>query len=130
VSPGFDARVVAVAREAEVPIMAGALTPTEVMAAIKAQADFVKIFPCSSVGGASYIKALRGPFPNVPFIPTGGVSLTTAGDFLRAGSVALGIGGDLVDSRSLEMRATERIVETARRYVTIVQEVRAELRGR
>jgi 2-dehydro-3-deoxyphosphogluconate aldolase / (4S)-4-hydroxy-2-oxoglutarate aldolase len=127
VSPGFDAGVVAAAREAEIPIMAGALTPTEVMAAVKAQADFIKIFPCSSVGGAAYIKALRGPFPRVSFIPTGGVNLTTAGDFLRAGAAALGIGGELVDSKSLETGVTEGVVEKARRYVTIIQEVRSEL---
>src|SRR3954451_1998125 len=72
VSPGFDAGMVAQAHKDGVPVVAGALTPSEVMAAVKAGADLIKIFPCAQVGGAAYIKALRGPFPKIPFVPTGG----------------------------------------------------------
>ncbi len=124
VSPGLDRGIVEAARAAGVVVMAGALTPTEVMAAVKARADMVKIFPCAQVGGPSYIKALRGPFPTVPLIPTGGVNLDTAADFLRAGSTALGVGGELVDRSALESGRTEVIVENARRFVEIVRQAR------
>src|SRR5438067_9880962 len=91
VSPGFDLGTVKLANSEGYVIMAGALTPTEVIAAWNAGSDFIKIFPCSAVGGASYIKALKGPLPQIPMIPTGGVNLKTAADFLAAGSAALGV---------------------------------------
>jgi len=127
VSPGFDGGMIAAAREADVVVVAGALTPTEVMAAIKAGADLVKIFPCAQVGGAAYIKALRGPFPKVPLVPTGGVNLKTAADFLRAGASALGIGGELVERAALESGKSARIVENARQYAALVRQTREEL---
>lgn len=92
VSPGFDLATVQLARQRDKLMMAGALTPTEVIAAWKAGSDFVKIFPCGTVGGAKYIKALKAPLPQVPMVPTGGVNLDTAADFVRAGADALGIG--------------------------------------
>src|SRR6185437_2464221 len=91
ISPGFNAKIVARAKELDKLVMAGALTPTEVMEAWGAGSDFIKIFPCGSVGGPKYIKALKGPFPNVAMIPTGGVNLENAADFLRAGADASGI---------------------------------------
>ncbi len=129
ISPGFDAGMVATAREADVPVMPGALTPSEVMAAVQAGADLVKIFPCAHVGGAAYIKALRGPFPNIPFVPTGGVNLHTAAEFIRAGAAALGVGGELVDRAVLERGEKQIIVDNARRFVAVVQQARAELTG-
>ena len=108
-------------------IMAGALTPTEVMAAWDAGADFIKVFPCGQLGGAKYIKALRGPFPQVPFIPTGGVNLNTAAEFLEAGSVALGIGGELVQALALKSNQPEIIVENARKFLEIVKHTRAQM---
>jgi 2-dehydro-3-deoxyphosphogluconate aldolase/(4S)-4-hydroxy-2-oxoglutarate aldolase len=105
-------------------IMAGALTPTEVITAWKGGADFVKVFPASAVGGASYLKALRGPLPQIPLVPTGGVNLNTAADFLKAGASALGIGGELVLAAALTSGNVAQITELARRYVEIVQQTR------
>ena len=107
--------------------MAGALTPTEVMAAWEAGADFVKIFPCGQVGGAKYIKALKGPFPQVPFVPTGGVNLSTAAEFIEAGAAALGIGGELVQADALKSKKPEIIVENARKFLAIVKQARAQM---
>jgi 2-dehydro-3-deoxyphosphogluconate aldolase / (4S)-4-hydroxy-2-oxoglutarate aldolase len=128
VSPGFSDDIVREAVAAGVPVAAGALTPTEIMAATRAGADFIKIFPCAQVGGPAYIKALRGPFPRTPFIPTGGVNLNTAADFLRAGAAALGVGGELVERSALESGRTEVIVDNARRLVAVVQQTRAAMR--
>ena len=127
VSPGLNLPTVAFAAGEGKLIMAGALTPTEVMAAWDAGADFVKIFPCGQVGGAKYIKALKGPFPQIPFIPTGGVNLNTAAEFLEAGSVALGIGGELVQADALKANKPEIIVENARKFVSIVKHTRAQM---
>src|SRR4029453_386331 len=88
-------------RRYSVPIMPGALTPTEVLAAWTAGADVGKVFPCGALGGASYIKSLKAPLPQIEMIPTGGVSVKTAADFIRAGAMALGVGADLVDKRAL-----------------------------
>jgi 2-dehydro-3-deoxyphosphogluconate aldolase/(4S)-4-hydroxy-2-oxoglutarate aldolase len=129
VSPGLNLQTVAFAAAAEKLIMAGALTPTEVMAAWEAGADFVKIFPCGQVGGAKYIKALKGPFPQVPFVPTGGVNLNTAAEFLEAGAVALGVGGELVQAEALKTNKPEIIVENARKFLAIVQHTRAQLKS-
>jgi 2-dehydro-3-deoxyphosphogluconate aldolase/(4S)-4-hydroxy-2-oxoglutarate aldolase len=126
VSPGFDLETVKAARVAGKLIMAGALTPTEVIMAWKAGADFVKVFPASAVGGPSYLKALRGPLPQVPLVPTGGVNLNTAADFLRAGAAALGIGGELVSAAALESGNTTPITEAAKKYLAIVKQTREE----
>jgi 2-dehydro-3-deoxyphosphogluconate aldolase/(4S)-4-hydroxy-2-oxoglutarate aldolase len=127
VSPGLNLQTVAFAAREGKLIMAGALTPTEVMAAWDAGADFIKIFPCGQVGGAKYIKALKGPFPQIPFIPTGGVNLNTAAEFLEAGSVALGIGGELVQAEALKANKPEIIAENARKFLAIVRHTRAHL---
>jgi 2-dehydro-3-deoxyphosphogluconate aldolase/(4S)-4-hydroxy-2-oxoglutarate aldolase len=125
VSPGFDLETVKFVNKAGKLIMAGALTPSEVIAAWKAGSDFVKIFPCGAVGGAKYIKALKGPLPQIPMIPTGGVNLSTAADFILAGAVALGIGGELVSAAALESGNTAPIVEAARSFVSIVRNARS-----
>jgi 2-dehydro-3-deoxyphosphogluconate aldolase/(4S)-4-hydroxy-2-oxoglutarate aldolase len=122
-------QTVAFAAAAGKLIMAGALTPTEVMAAWEAGADFVKIFPCGQIGGAKYIKALKGPFPQIPFVPTGGVNLNTAAEFLEAGAVALGVGGELVQAEALKTNKPEIIVENARKFLAIVQHTRAQLKS-
>jgi 2-dehydro-3-deoxyphosphogluconate aldolase/(4S)-4-hydroxy-2-oxoglutarate aldolase len=124
VSPGFDAGTVSLANQESKVIMAGALTPTEVITAWNAGADFIKIFPCSAVGGASYIKALKAPLPQIPMIPTGGVNLQTAGDFLRAGAAALGVGGEFVLSSALESNDMAKITNLAKQYVALVKEMR------
>ena len=126
VSPGFNAKTVALAIAERRLIMAGALTPTEVIAAWEAGSDFVKVFPAGNVGGPKYIKALKGPLPDVPLIPTGGVNLQTAAEFLEAGAAALGIGGELVHPGHLKSGNTEAIVDAARTFVAIVKETRAK----
>jgi 2-dehydro-3-deoxyphosphogluconate aldolase/(4S)-4-hydroxy-2-oxoglutarate aldolase len=127
VSPGFKAETVALAVRARTLIMAGALTPTEVITAWEAGADFVKVFPCGQVGGARYIKALKGPLPDIAMVPTGGVNLNTAAEFLEAGAAALGIGGELVHPDHLKSGNTESIVENARKFLAIVAQIRAKL---
>jgi 2-dehydro-3-deoxyphosphogluconate aldolase / (4S)-4-hydroxy-2-oxoglutarate aldolase len=124
VSPGFDLATVQAARQLGKLIMAGALTPTEVIAAWKAGSDFVKIFPCGAVGGPKYLKALKGPLPQVPMVPTGGVNLETAADFIRAGAEALGIGGELISPSALKSGNTEEITRAARQYLEIVRQAR------
>lgn len=124
ISPGFDAKIVARAKESGKLVMAGALTPTELMQAWEAGTDFVKIFPCGSVGGSKYVKALKGPFPNVAMIPTGGINLENAADFLRAGADALGIGGELVSAAALKTGDLHTITAAAKQYVTIVRQTR------
>lgn len=124
VSPGFDLETVKFANSQGVPIMAGALTPTEVITAWNAGSDLVKIFPCGNVGGAKYIKALKGPLPQIPMVPTGGVNLTTAAEFIQAGSAAVGVGGELILAAALKSGNTREITELAKQYVSIVREAR------
>jgi len=127
VSPGLDLETVEAAQRAGKLVMAGGLTPTEIIAAWKAGADFVKVFPCGSVGGPKYIRALRGPLPQVPLVPTGGVNLETAADFIRAGSTALGVGSELVHAEALKSGHAQLITETARKFLAIIKEARAEI---
>ena len=110
-------------------MMAGALTPTEVITAWEAGSDFVKVFPCGQVGGAKYIKALKGPLPQVQLVPTGGVNLSTAAEFIEAGAAALGVGGELVQADALKSGKPEIIVENARKFLAIVKDARARMRG-
>src|SRR5713101_1796312 len=127
VSPGLNLQVVKLAVREGKLMMAGALTPTEVINAWEAGSDFVKVFPCGMVGGAKYIKALKGPLPQIPLVPTGGVNLNTAAEFIEAGAVALGIGGDLVQAEALKANKPEVIVENARKFLAIVRQARAEM---
>lgn len=125
VSPGLNLEVIRLAVREGKLMMAGALTPTEVITAWEAGSDFVKVFPCGQVGGAKYIKALKGPLPQVPLVPTGGVNLNTAAEFVEAGAAALGVGGELVAAGALSSGKPEIIVENARKFLTIVREARA-----
>jgi 2-dehydro-3-deoxyphosphogluconate aldolase/(4S)-4-hydroxy-2-oxoglutarate aldolase len=127
VSPGFNLHTVDLAGREGKLIMAGALTPTEIIAAWEAGADFVKVFPCGQVGGAKYIKALKGPLPQIPLVPTGGVNLSTAGEFLEAGAAALGIGGELVQPDALKSGNAQIIIENARKFLAIVAQTRAKM---
>jgi len=127
VSPALDPATLELALRENKFMMAGALSPTEVFTAWHAGSDFVKVFPCSQVGGASYIKALKGPFPGVPLVPTGGVSLENAADFIVAGAAALGVGGEMIAKQALRARTPEPIRETARRFVKAVQDARAQM---
>jgi 2-dehydro-3-deoxyphosphogluconate aldolase / (4S)-4-hydroxy-2-oxoglutarate aldolase len=127
VSPGLILQVIQLALAEGKLMMAGALTPTEVITAWEAGSDFVKVFPCGQVGGAKYIKALRGPLPQVPLVPTGGVNLHTAAEFVEAGAAALGVGGELVDADALRSGKPEIIAENARKFLAIVKETRARM---
>src|SRR2546426_4022475 len=127
VSPGLNLKTVELAVREGKLIMAGALAPTEVITSWGAGADFVKIFPCGQVGGAKYIKALKGPLPQIPLVPTGGVNLSTAAEFIEAGAAALGIGGGLIRADALKSRKPEAIVENARKNLAIVEQARARM---
>ena len=127
VSPGLNLPTVELAVREKILIMAGALTPTEVITAWNAGSDFVKIFPCGQVGGAKYIKALKGPLPQIPLVPTGGVNLNTAAEFIEAGAAALGIGGELVQVEALKSGKSQIIVENARKFLEIVKQTRARM---
>jgi 2-dehydro-3-deoxyphosphogluconate aldolase/(4S)-4-hydroxy-2-oxoglutarate aldolase len=126
VTPSLRVSTIEMAKRYSKVICPGALTPTEVLTAWEAGADVVKIFPCGNVGGAKYIKALKGPFPQIEMIPTGGVNLETAGDFLKAGACAVAVGGELVDAKSLSEGRLDVIEERARQYLTVI----AKARGR
>jgi len=123
-STGLDLEMVDFAVKQEVVVFPGVLTPTEVIMASKAGADFVKIFPCSQLGGPAYIKALKAPFPQVPLIASGGVNQRTAADFIAAGAVAVGIGGDLIQPDAIKCRERDWIRELAHRFVHIVRDAR------
>jgi len=129
VSPGLNVQVIQLAANEGKMMMAGALTPTEVITAWEAGSDFVKVFPCGQVGGAKYIKALKGPLPQVQLVPTGGVNLSTAAEFIEAGAAALGVGGELVQADALKSGKPEIIVENARKFLAIVKDARARMRG-
>jgi 2-dehydro-3-deoxyphosphogluconate aldolase/(4S)-4-hydroxy-2-oxoglutarate aldolase len=121
VSPAFDEQTVAHCRKHEVAVLPGALTPTEVIRAWNAGADVVKIFPASAMGGAKYLKSLKAPLPQIEMIPTGGVSLATAVEFLEAGAFALGVGADLVDTGAIKAGHPETVTAHARKYLEIVR---------
>ena len=127
VSPGLNLLTIQFAVHEGVLILAGALTPTEIITAWEAGADFVKVFPCGQMGGAKYIRALKGPLPQIPLVPTGGVNLNTAAEFIEAGAVALGIGGELVQAEALKSNKPEIIVESARKFHAIVRQARTQL---
>ena len=124
VSPSLHPDVIATTRKNGKVSCPGALTPTEVITAWDAGADYVKIFPCSAVGGASYLKSLLAPFPQLKLIPTGGVTLQTAESFIRAGARALGVGSDLVNLAAIDSGRPETITETARAYLKVLAEAR------
>ena len=124
VSPALNEETMAFCRRNDVGVFPGALTPTEVVRAWNAGADAVKVFPAGAVGGASYLKALKAPLPQIELVPTGGVSLKTAADFIKAGAMALGVGSDLVDTKALREDRDEVIAERAREFLEIVREAR------
>jgi 2-dehydro-3-deoxyphosphogluconate aldolase/(4S)-4-hydroxy-2-oxoglutarate aldolase len=124
VSPSFHPAVIEATKVRGKLSIPGALTPTEVITAWNAGADYVKIFPCSAMGGASYLKSLLAPFPFLKLIPTGGVTLQTAESFLRAGARALGVGSDLVNLAAIDAGSPTLVTEAARAYLKILAQVR------
>jgi 2-dehydro-3-deoxyphosphogluconate aldolase / (4S)-4-hydroxy-2-oxoglutarate aldolase len=126
VSPGISVAVLRAAKTKGKLAIPGALTPSELMVALQEGAPAVKIFPCGSVGGAKHIKALRGPFPNVALIPTGGVNAGNAAEFFAAGAHAIGVGSELVDAAALRAGRKEQVAAAARELVSIVRAVRSK----
>lgn len=127
VTPALRITTIEVAHRYSKIICPGSLTPTEVLTAWEAGADFVKIFPCSNMGGAKYIKALKGPFPQIEMIPTGGVNLDTVADFLKAGSAAVAVGSELIDAQTIKDGKYEVFEERSRQFLAVVSKARAEL---
>jgi len=125
VSPGLSLPVLAAVQASGKLAIPGALTPTEVMMARAHGAKLIKIFPCGSVGGAKYLKALKGPFPDAVLIPTGGVNATNAAEFIAAGAYALGVGSELVNTKALREGNFTVITDAARELVQAVVAARA-----
>lgn len=129
VTPSLKLATIEIVKRYSKVICPGALTPTEVVTAWEAGADVVKIFPAGNVGGPKYIKALKGPFPQIEMIPTGGVNLETAGEFLKAGACAVAVGGELVDAKSIKEGRFDKIEEAARQYLAVIAKARSEMKA-
>jgi 2-dehydro-3-deoxyphosphogluconate aldolase/(4S)-4-hydroxy-2-oxoglutarate aldolase len=125
-SPGLDVDIVEFALRRDTLVIPGAMTPSDVMAALKAGVEFIKIFPCAPLGGPAYIKALQAPFPKVPLMASGGVDQGNVGDYILAGATAVGIGAHLIPKKAIELRQPDRIHELAVRFVTMVREARRQ----
>jgi 2-dehydro-3-deoxyphosphogluconate aldolase/(4S)-4-hydroxy-2-oxoglutarate aldolase len=125
VTPSLRLSTIEMAKRYSKVICPGALTPTEVLTAWEAGADVVKIFPCGNVGGPKYIKALKGPFPQIEMIPTGGVNLETTGDFLKAGACAVAVGSELVDAKTVKEGRFDIIENRARQYLAAIAKARS-----
>ena len=128
VTPSLNVATIEICKRYSKVICAGALTPTEVLSAWQAGTDVAKIFPANSVGGPKYIKSLKGPFPQIEMIPTGGVNLETAGEFLKAGACAVAVGGELVDAKLIREGRYDRIEELAREYLAVIAKARGEMK--
>lgn len=124
VTPCLNVNTIELARRYSKAIFPGALTPTEIVTAWQAGADAIKVFPCSALGGAKYIRALRGPLPQIEFVPTGGVNLETISDFLKAGCSAVGVGGELVDAKSVAAGNYSVLTDRARQFMEKIREAR------
>jgi 2-dehydro-3-deoxyphosphogluconate aldolase / (4S)-4-hydroxy-2-oxoglutarate aldolase len=127
VSPGLSVPVLSVAQACGVLAIPGALTPTEIMLAQDSGAKVIKIFPCDNVGGPKYLKALKGPFPNLALLPTGGVSTSNAAEFIAAGAFALGVGGELVNRTALKEGNSAKITQAAREFVRVILSARESM---
>lgn len=126
ISPVLNLETIKICNESNVAVMPGALTPTEIVTAWNAGADLIKVFPAGALGGANYIKSLKAPLPQIKIIPTGGVSLKTAADFIKAGAYALGVGADLIDLQALREGNNSILTERAREYIEIVRIARLD----
>lgn len=125
VTPSLVPAVIDTARRRGVPVIAGALTPTEIVSAIDAGADWIKVFPASAVGGPSYIRSLKGPFPELSLVPTGGVSLESVGPYIQAGAAAVGVGGELIRADAVRQGDWTAIGATGRQFLDAVRTARA-----
>ncbi len=129
VTPSLELPVIRTARKLKRACIPGALTPTEILATWRAGADLVKVFPCGTVGGPAYIKAIRGPLPDIPLVPTGGVTVETVPAYIRAGAAAVAVGGELVDVKSLAAGRVEVVIENARKFLEAVRAGRSPQAG-
>jgi 2-dehydro-3-deoxyphosphogluconate aldolase / (4S)-4-hydroxy-2-oxoglutarate aldolase len=126
VSPATNPRTIELCQRYSIACLPGALTPTEVVNAWQAGADIIKVFPASAMGGAPYLKSLKAPLPQIELIPTGGVSVATAKDFLQAGAFALGVGADLVDLKAVAAGDFQKLTDTATAYLKVIADFRRE----
>ena len=124
VTPCLVPEVIEAAHRADVAVLPGALTPTEVFEAFRLGGDMVKVFPAQSVGGAAYLRALRGPFPNIPLVPTGGVTLDNIAEMFKAGAAAVGVGTELISQDALNRRDYAAIGAVAKRFLAAVRQAR------
>lgn len=129
VSPSLNEKTIDCCRSNGTAVLPGALTPTEVVSAWTMGADAVKVFPAGAVGGASYLRALKAPLPQIDLVPTGGVSLNTAADFIKAGAMALGVGADLIDTKALREGRDQLISERAQQFLEIVRAAREAMKS-
>ena len=127
VTPALKLATIEMARRYSKVICTGALTPTEVLTAWEAGSDIVKVFPAGAVGGPKYIKALKGPLPHIEMVPTGGVNLETAGEFLKAGACAVAVGGELVDPKLIKSGRYDEMTKLAQQYLAVIAKARAEM---
>lgn len=126
VTPALKLATIELARRYAKPIFPGALTPTEIVTAWEAGADMVKVFPCGNMGGAKYIKALKGPLPQIEMVPTGGVNMDTAGEFLKAGASAIAVGGELCDAEAMRTGRFDQIEARAKAFLEVVRSARGQ----
>ena len=126
VSPTLNLDLIHLAHRYSAVVIPGAMTPTEILAAWNAGADMVKVFPAAQLGGPEYIKAVRGPLPQILLVPTGGVNLQNAGAFIKAGCVALGAGGELVDKKALKEKKFNILTENARAFLKAIRDAREQ----
>lgn len=124
VTPTLNLDVIQLAHRYSAVVVPGAMTPTEILSAWNAGADMVKVFPAAQLGGPEYIKALRGPLPQILLVPTGGVNLQNAGAFIKAGATALGVGGEMVDKKAVQEKKFHVITENARAFLKVIHEAR------
>ncbi len=129
VTPALKLSTIEMARRYSKVICTGALTPTEVLTAWEAGSDIVKVFPAGAVGGPKYIKALKGPLPHIEMVPTGGVNLETAGEFLKAGACAVAVGGELVDPKLIQSGRYDEMTKLAQQYLSVIAKARAEMQA-
>jgi 2-dehydro-3-deoxyphosphogluconate aldolase/(4S)-4-hydroxy-2-oxoglutarate aldolase len=126
-APSFNPAIIEFAAKQNIAILPGALTPTEVVTAWNAGADFIKVFPCAPVGGDRYIKSLHASLPQIPLIAAGGVNQQTAANFILSGATAIGVGTELIPTEAIERRQSQRIHELARRFAKLVKDAREQL---
>lgn len=129
VTPSLKLATIEMVKRYSKVIMPGALTPTEILTAWEAGGDAIKVFPCGAVGGAKYIKSVRAPFPHIEMVPTGGVNLETAPDFLKSGACAVGVGAELIDSANIKAGKFDVFEERARQFLEVIAKAKAQLKA-